>query len=589
MRRYVLLVLSIVSIAFILSSCMDLNRTISASSNLSYVFRQTGSQTSSATWTNSWKYLTNNWVVSSPMVSNGIVYIGSVDHYLYALNSQTGAKEWAVELAGPVISSPSMYSGNIYVTAASLSSLTVDATGQGYLYKISTSGAKTVLYTFPNIVGTSPVIGSDGTVYVGCLDDRMYAVSGNGSLEWSYLTGGRIGSSPSLSSDGSTVYFGSEDGYLYALNASNGTLDWKYQTGGAIISSPAIDSNGTVYFGSLDGYVYAVKKDGTLAWKYSLGSRIGSSPSISGNILYIGDENGYLYAINTATGQKVWSYKTGGYIMSSPAVDANGTVYVGSADGYLYAVSSTGALQWKYPTGDVVGSSPAIGSDGKIYFGSNTGYVYAIVGNGVGIGSGPWAMFRKDASHSAVAPSGSGEKLLGDFNDNGQLDFDDLMNLAMAWGAQTGDSRYNVLYDIGPAAQNSNGVYVTAYPDGKINFQDLMVFAMNWGRTLASSVGISSVDSVDVSGLNVTRSDDGNTVIFTVNAAGKTGFDIVIAENGARFIGKSGLDSDIVLVREGNGLFEVMAAGTGKALDGTLTLKFKKGSGNPEMIKEVSR
>ncbi len=523
------------------------------------------------------------------MIFDGVVYVGSVDHNFYALNARTGAKLWNVELAGPVISSPAMYDGNIYVTAASLSNLSMNATGVGYLYKISLSGKKTILYKFPGIVGTSPVIDSNGTVYVGCLNGKMYAVNEDGSLKWSYQTGGRIGSSPSLSAYGNTVYFGSEDGYLYALNTSDGTLDWKYKTSGAIVSSPAIDENGTIYFGCLDGYVYAVKEDGKLLWKFDTGGRIGSSPSISENTLYVGNEKGYLYAIDTTTGNIVWSYKTGGYIMSSPAVDSDGTIYVGSADGYLYAINSSGKLQWRYPTGDVVGSSPAIGKDGEIYFGSNSGYVYAIVGNGVGLSAGPWPMFRKDDQHLAIASSTTGEKLLGDFNNNGKLDFDDLMSFAMVWGARKGDSRYNVLYDIGPAKQNANGIYVIAYPDGKINFQDLMVFAMNWGKTLINSSELASFNSVKKD-LNVIENNEGKFVTMKMNLRGKIGVDIVIKENGTQFVGKSGLNSDIVLIKEGNGLLEVMAAGIGKPFSGTLTLKFRSNSGyRPEIIKEVSR
>jgi outer membrane protein assembly factor BamB len=53
------------------------------------------------------------------------------------------------------------------------------------------------------------------------------------------------------------VYFGSDDGSLYALDVASGEELWHYETGGFVGSSPAV-ANGTVFFGSYDGIVYAV-------------------------------------------------------------------------------------------------------------------------------------------------------------------------------------------------------------------------------------------------------------------------------------------------------------------------------------------
>ena len=593
MQRFFLLIVVLITLAFVMTSCMFFPSKKIGGQSLNFIFKGPNSPKAS-NYTELWKFLTGNWVVSSPAVSDdGTVYIGSVDHHLYAINSQ-GKQKWSVDLAGPVISSPLISAGSIYITAAGLSNLStsdMNATGTGYLYKVSSSGSEVVLYTFPGVVGTSPVMNSDGTVYVGCLDHKMYAINKNGTKKWSFTTYGRIGSSPALSSNGATLYFGSEDGNIYALNTSDGSKKWKFKTQGAIVSSPAIGASGTIYVGSLDDYIYAIKKDGTLAWKYDTGGRIGSSPSISSGILYVGNELGNLYAIDALNGHLKWSYKTGGYIMSSPAIDSDGIVYVGSADGNLYAISSNGNLEWKCPTGDVVGSSPAIGSDGIVYFGSNSGYVYAIRGNGVGLGTGPWPMFRKNTSHSAMSAASSGLKLLGDFNENGKLDFDDLMSLAMVWNSKKGDGRYNIKYDIGPAADtNGDGVYDTAYPDGKIGFDDLMVFAMNWGKTpVYVPAYVLSHSGKFSHNLKIEKINSTGSVIMKISVSNKLGFDLIIRENGVRFADKSGFDSDILLVKERNGLLEVMASGSGKRLNGTLLLEFKKiGSENtnPKIIWE---
>ena len=74
------------------------------------------------------------------------------------------------------------------------------------------------------------------------------------SVLWECMTGGRISSSPAIE-DG-VVYFGSGDGYLYAVDTVDGAELWKAATGDEITSSPAI-ADGVVYIGSRDGNVYA--------------------------------------------------------------------------------------------------------------------------------------------------------------------------------------------------------------------------------------------------------------------------------------------------------------------------------------------
>jgi outer membrane protein assembly factor BamB len=225
-------------------------------------------------------------------------------------------------------------------------------------------------------VRSSPAIGSDGTVYIGSRDSHLYAINPSGSLKWKYKTGNWIESSPAIGSDG-TVYVGSGDGYLYAVNPS-GSLKWRYQTGNWIGSSPAIGSDGTVYVGSDDNYFYAINPSGSLKWRYQTGGIMESSPAIgSDGTVYVGNDDGYLYAINP-NGSLKWRYQTERWIDTSPAIGSDGTVYVGSVFSCLYAVNPNGSLKWRYQTGSDIDNSPAIGSDGTVYVGSGDCCLYAI-------------------------------------------------------------------------------------------------------------------------------------------------------------------------------------------------------------------
>ncbi|MFC1574371.1 leucine-rich repeat domain-containing protein, partial [Candidatus Latescibacterota bacterium] len=115
-------------------------------------------------------------------------------------------------------------------------------------------------------------------------------------LSWRYLTGGKIASSAAIESDG-TLYFGSHDGYFYAVN-TDGSLKWRYQTGVISGSSPVIAKDGTIYFSSQDSYVYALNADGTLKWRYLTDTMNESTPTIAADGTIIIGSHRKVYALN---------------------------------------------------------------------------------------------------------------------------------------------------------------------------------------------------------------------------------------------------------------------------------------------------
>ena len=105
-------------------------------------------------------------------------------------------------------------------------------------------------------VGSSPAIGTDGTIYVGSWDKNLYAINPDGSKKWAFKTGNWVTSPPAIGSDG-TIYVGSKDKNLYAISP-DGLKKWAFKTGDRVVSSPAIGNDGTIYVGSWDDYLYAI-------------------------------------------------------------------------------------------------------------------------------------------------------------------------------------------------------------------------------------------------------------------------------------------------------------------------------------------
>lgn len=200
---------------------------------------------------------------------------------------------------------------------------------------------------------------------------------------WTFKSDGPIWSSPAAA-DGA-VYFGSNDGTLYALDEHSGKELWRYKTGGPVFGSPTVDGD-ALFALSDDGYLYKLaRRDGSLRWRFdSHGGavkreaydRLSSRAVIADGTVYVGSADGKLYALDAASGTEKWRYASTGPVRGSPAV-AGGQVFFGSSDGNLYALdAATGALEWQYDTLKPVVTTPLVW-DGLVYAGSRSANLYA--------------------------------------------------------------------------------------------------------------------------------------------------------------------------------------------------------------------
>ena len=240
-------------------------------------------------------------------------------------------------------------------------------------------------------VESSPAVAQDGTIYFGSGDGNVYALNPvDGSTKWTSFLGGHIKSSPIIASDG-TVYAASTNGQIVALEKSDGSQKWNVSFGGSYASSPTLGPDGTLYIAGEDAVVRALDgATGNQVWQAGFSSAIESSPAISvdGSAIYLGAGDKKLHALRTTDGSEIWSFSTGGAIQSSPALDTQSNVlYFGSDDGRIYAVNANdGSSHWQTPfaTGGIVSSSPAIGtarvtgSAIGIFVGSTDGKFYAL-------------------------------------------------------------------------------------------------------------------------------------------------------------------------------------------------------------------
>jgi outer membrane protein assembly factor BamB len=248
------------------------------------------------TGTRLWNYPPVARVICSPAVANGMVYFNNSEDdsgdSVFAVDARTGKLIWS-SVVESSFSSPAVADGIVYVGSDDLNVYALDAF----------TGVKLWSYTTGDVVRSSPAV-ANGVVYVGSFDHNVYALNATtGAKLWSYATGDWVWSSPAVANG--VVYVGSYDHNIYALDAFTGAKIWSSATGNDIYSSPAV-ANGVVYVGSLDGNLYALNAvTGEKLWSYVTGDRVWSSPTVVNGVVYAGSDDGNIYAFRPTAEAKV--------------------------------------------------------------------------------------------------------------------------------------------------------------------------------------------------------------------------------------------------------------------------------------------
>jgi eukaryotic-like serine/threonine-protein kinase len=330
-----------------------------------------------------WKFRTHGPVLSSPVVADEVVYVGSNDHFVYALNAADGTKRWKFKTDSRVTSSPAVASGLVYIGSYD-GNLYALETGTGkQRWKFSFEGehrftARHLHGTLPaaesmpdpfDMFLSSPTVVRD-TVYVGSGDGYVYALDAkSGALRWKFKTGNVVHASPTVANG--VVYIGSWDSFFYALDAKTGQERWRFKTGEDAeifnqvgIQSSAVVSAGLVYFGCRDSNLYALDANtGAKVWTMSnKGSWVVSTPIVLHDTVYFAtSDSGLFHAVNAKTGAPLYSLSFHLWPMFSSAAIAGSTLYIGSHAGTLIAIDlDRHSTAWTFETDGAVRNAPAL-------------------------------------------------------------------------------------------------------------------------------------------------------------------------------------------------------------------------------------
>lgn len=229
----------------------------------------------------------------------------------------------------------------------------------------------------------------NNTIYFGGYDGNFYALDAEtGKVKWVSFDADWVGSSPCVSSNLNLVFVGMEfsfwkkKGGVAAYDSETGRRVWLTSSSEFTHGSPAFSEKYTIVIcGSNDGYVYGIQaKKGTILWSYYAGGEVKGACVLSPNEEYVAVAtfNNCYVIFETRTGKLVSKIDTMEANFSSPAWIDNARVVCPSLDKNIYCFSvKEGKIIWKYNTSARVFAKPVLIQD-KIYIGTNEGALLVI-------------------------------------------------------------------------------------------------------------------------------------------------------------------------------------------------------------------
>jgi eukaryotic-like serine/threonine-protein kinase len=311
-----------------------------------------------------WKFSCEDEIRGSPVIDNGIIYVGSYDKCLYAIKAVDGTLVWKYQTEGGIVGRPVLQEDEVFIGSEDQK-----------IYAISIrSGKLSWLFDAKGPIRNSPRI-SQGHLFFGADDGVLYAINmPTTRCIWKVETGGPIRSTPCITEN--SIIVGNEAGDVFCVDF-RGQIRWRFKAKRAVTSSPIID-NGLVYLSSLDGMLYALDiNTGWATWKLHMDKGSVSSPCIQDKAVIVGSVDGNIYCVDAANGKETWRFRTGHQVSGSPISD-NERVFCGSADGSLYCLKvKNGSLLWKYITGGPITGTPLVNNN-TLYVGSLDHILYAL-------------------------------------------------------------------------------------------------------------------------------------------------------------------------------------------------------------------
>ena len=269
----------------------------------------------------------------------------------------------------------------------------ISASSDGTVFELDKDGGLKWSVNVGQIVSDAPLIGPDGTIYIGDQHGNFYALYSDGGTRWSYNPfggGGSIFGGATLAPDGHVL--ASDSSSVVRFAADGGEIPYGFGPGSnSIIEAPVtIGPDNVVWFGTEDGYLWATNQIGTtlleVPYAFSGLSHFFNNPAagFDDRVFFAAPGAGSstvdnaVYTAKSDGGAATFhSFDAGAGIQAQLAIDGAGNVYA-IAGTVLSSLGPDGGVRWTFGLDNTVQTGMAFGADGTIYVGTTGGTIYAI-------------------------------------------------------------------------------------------------------------------------------------------------------------------------------------------------------------------
>lgn len=315
-----------------------------------------------------WEFKAKNSVEAAAVIADGVVYVGSSDKNLYALDLKTGVERWKTPL-GIITASPGVNGDRVYLGDA-----------DGKVYCLDRTNGK-LLWTFDDNEQTGQITAApnfDGdNVLIPTHNSTLYCIDKSGKKVWDFRIEGPIYGAVAVA-DGKTFLAGC-DSLMHVIDVktgkSLGNVDLKGQSGSA-----AAVFGDHLYVGTMSNQVLAIDlKKLRIVWEFEAPRRkqpFYGSAAVDDELVVIGSRDNKVWAIDRKTGKRRWDFLTDHKVDGS-AVIVGDRIFVGSYDRKLYELDRTGKKRAEFDLDGSIMGSPAV-AGGCLVIGTEKGTVYCL-------------------------------------------------------------------------------------------------------------------------------------------------------------------------------------------------------------------
>ena len=298
---------------------------------------------------------------TTPVARDGLLYLACADGKFHAIRVTDGTEAWS--WTGPhalygdaLVTDDSVYFLDERTDLVSLRRSAGQLQWRVPLHDEKLSGKPAPQNPTFNRRTAVPVL-VDGTLYLGSPDHGLYALDAvTGKILWRHDLGAAVFAAVAVQGD--DLVAGCYDGSVVVLNRHTGTESARTKLGGPIASTPVIAGD-TILVGCRDYLLYGLRRsDLSIAWRDTFWfSWVESVPQLAGGLAYVGGSDfRRISALDPATGQTRWATDVRGITWGTPVV-TDDTVFAGTSaqnpaalhhEGGLVALDRrTGTVKWR--------------------------------------------------------------------------------------------------------------------------------------------------------------------------------------------------------------------------------------------------